>query len=464
MNAVLARGLFVAGYLATSSLSAATRNGDLDPNFGQDGQVLADVAAGSGHWVDMAMDSQGRFVLAGSRNAGPATGYDFVVVRLLPDGSPDGSFSFDGRAELAVGPDDSYDYAYAVLVQTDGKIIVAGAAQSSTPGNGQDMAFVRFLANGDVDTGFGVGGKVFIDFGLSGGADGSDLLRGLVQLPDGKLIGAGSTSVSGQSDDMAIVKLNTDGTRDTSFGTGGRATVRFSLSPQFLIDQANAVAIDGAGRIVVAGLTAKSSAADYDMAVARLLPNGQLDVNFSGDGRATVTFDLAGNLQDIAYGLRIVPDNSLLLVGAAEDVGPDIAVARLLPDGSPDNAFGGSGRVTVPFDLGGTNMDFGISVVPALDGRFVVAGLSTGVLGRIYCPLVQLLPDGQLDPDFGVVGKALIDNGFGGDQTACTRAFVQDQRLWVGGLANTKTSGTDVGFIVGAALIDVLFSDDYEQD
>ncbi len=464
MRAIGLMAASVALATMTVDLAAATRNGDLDRNFGTNGLQLVDIGDGFAGYTDMALDAQGRIILAGSTNTGPATGWDFAVARLLPDGSPDLSFSFDGKAELAVGPGDSQDLVFAVLVQHDGRIVVAGLANSPTSGNGQDMAFARFLANGDVDTSFGAGGKVFIHFGLAGGSNGADTVRGLAQLPDGKLIGAGFTAVLNQADDMAIVKLNTDGTRDTSFGSGGRVTVSFALSAEHLMDQASSVAIDSAGRIVVAGVTAKSTADDLDFAVARLLPNGQLDPNFSGDGRATVAFDMAANLQDMTYGLHVDPDGSVVLVGSAMDVGQDIAIARLRPDGSLDPAFGNNGKVTIPFDLGSGNTDVGFSIGRHPDGRYFIVGITTAEVPLAHCLATQLLPNGQLDPGFGVVGKAYFMNAFGGAQFGCTRAKLHGDRLLVGGLADTLPNVEGVGLVAGAILIDVLFSDGYDDD
>ncbi len=440
---------------------AATRNGDLDPNFGDAGLTIVDIGTGSGAWVDMAVDALGRIVLAGSTDRGPPTGNDFVVARLNPDGSPDTGFDFDGQVDIVVGPDDSDDQVFSVIVQADGKIVVAGSAQSPTAGNQMDMAFVRLLANGALDTTFGAGGKAFIDFGLGGPGGSFDTVRKVVQLPDGKLIGAGQTSVAGESDDFAIVKLNIDGSRDTTFGTGGRVTVRFSLSDEFRRDQAATVGVDSAGRIVVAGLTTKTSDFDSDFAVARLLANGQLDPAFSGDGRATVAFDLAGDLSDGAYGLHIDPDDYIVLVGTAMDVGGDIAVARLRPDGSLDSGFGVGGKVTVPFDLGGLNSEFGVAVTRHGGGRYFITGLAMSATGLV-APLVQLLADGQLDPGFGVAGKAYLENPFGGNQMVFTSAVLSNHRMIIGGLASPPD--TVASLVAGAVLVDVLFADDYESD
>lgn len=463
------RATFIAAILfaaTASTAAAATRNGDLDPNFGDAGATLVDIGEGQGVWVDLARLPDGKLLLGGSYNAGMPTGMDMVVARLNPDGSLDTSFSFDGKVEIVVGPGASSDYLLDLLVQPDGRIVLAGIANSPDPAEGVDMAIVRLNANGSLDGSFGAGGKVFVDFGL-GGASVDEQARSIALFPDGKLIVAGSAPVTGAGTDMALVKLNPDGSRDTNFGSGGRTTVRFELSATFLDEEARSVAVDSLGRIVVAGTAAKGLE-DTDFAVARLLGNnGQLDAGFSGDGRHTVAFDIAASLRDEIYGLLLGSDNSLTLVGAATDVGYDMAVVRLHPDGSPVAGFGNAGRVTVPFDLGGAgqNNEFAVSGLRHGD-RLLLVGTGFADLGGVnpeqVTMLAQLLPDGQLDPDFGQFGKAVLANNFGGSAMASTTAIADGGRALLGTLASAADDR--IGVAVQAVLIDVLFSDGYDID
>lgn len=459
--------VLVAAMLVAPAAGAATRNGDLDPNFGSAGETFIDTGDGDGSWVDMVRLPDGKLLLGGSYDAGLPTGVDMVVARLNADGSPDTTFSFDGKVEIVVGPGESRDTLFGMLTQPDGRIVLAGTADSPDPADGVDMAIVRLTANGLLDNTFGVGGKVFIDFGL-GGAEADEQARGIARFADGKLIVAGATPVTGAGYDMALVKLNVDGSRDTSFGIGGRATVRFQLSAVFLNEYALSVAIDSQGRIVVAGGTSKNSSADSDFAVARLLGNGQLDPSFSGDGRHTVAFDIADPFADIAYGLLVEADDSITLIGTASDVDADMAVLRLQPDGSPTPGFGTAGRVTIPFDLGGAgdNSEFAVGGL-SYDGRLLVVG--TGIVdfggpqSEQVTMLAQLLPNGQLDPDFGQNGKVVMASTFGGMGMATTTAIRDGTgRVVLGSIA--ATAGNRYGLAAQAIIVDVLFSDGYEDD
>jgi uncharacterized delta-60 repeat protein len=450
---------------AIPSATAATRNGDPDPNFGTDGATLVDIGDGLGVWVALARLPDGKLLLGGTYDAGAPTGQDMVVARLDTDGRLDNSFSFDGKVEIVVGPGDSMDTLFDLLVQPDGRIVLAGTAESPDPADGIDMAIVRLNADGSFDGSFGAGGKVFVDFGL-GSALNEEQARAIARFPDGKLIVAGSTPVAGADSDMALVKLNPDGSRDTSFGTGGRRTVRFELSPTFEFDAATAVAVDSLGRVVVAGSTAKDSMDDQDFAVARLLANSQLDPAFSGDGRHTVAFDVAAPYLDQAFGLILGSDDSITLVGTANDNEADMAAVRLQPDGSPVAGFGNAGKVTIPFDLGvSDNREFAMGAL-AHDDRLLLVGTGFvdlgGAIPEQTTMLAQLLPDGQLDPGFGQFGKVVLANSFGGTAMASTTALADRGRALLPTIAGTPGDG--IALAVQSVLLDVVFSDGYDGD
>lgn len=459
MKIRLGNFLLVSGIAFSVTGWAATRNGDLDVNFGVDGVQIVDFGAQSTAF-GLAIAPDGKIVLGGSVDGGMATSGDFGVARLLADGSVDTSFSFDGRTTAVVGMGASYDQTFNTLVQVDGKIVVIGDAY---PTEGMDattdMALVRFNTDGTLDTTFSGDGKAFVDFGLS--ATPNDRALDAVQLPDGKLIVVGTADVTDEEGDFAIVKLNVDGTRDTSFDSDGRVTFHFDLDLNHRNETASSVAIDGSGRILVAGIAEKAQSS-YDFAVARLLPNGQLDPNFSGDGRASIAFDIGGNQDDAALELILAPDGSIFLTGAATDAGYDAAVVKLLPDGSLDVSFGGDGRVTVPFDLGDGNQDifYGAALQP--DGALVLAGyVQVAAPNNSDLAFVRLLPNGDLDPNFGLAGKSIIPLDIGGDlQDAATRIRYSNGAMIFGGAANI---GGYLSFMSGRVLIDVVFSDDFEN-
>src|SRR6185369_10627899 len=172
-------------------------------------------------------------------------------------GDLDPTFGTGGKVTTDIQGD--FDKARAVAIQADGKIVVAGSALN---GANIDFAVLRYNTDGSLDTTFGTGGKV-----LTPVLDSDDFALAVAIQPDGKIVAAG-LAVTG-ADDIAVVRYNTDGSLDTTFDGDGKAT--FSILVGFN-DIANAVAIQPDGKIVLAGSTNNGS--DDDFAVIRLNPNG----------------------------------------------------------------------------------------------------------------------------------------------------------------------------------------------
>lgn len=156
----------------------------------------------------------------------------------------------------AIGTSDSY--AYAIAIQTDGKIVAAGWSWNGTT---NVFALARYNSNGTLDTSFGTGGMTTTVFGSSN----VQAFAVAIQ-PDGKLVAAG-WSITGSTYVFALARYNTDGTLDANFGTGGKLTTAFGPS----VDYASAVAIQTDGKIVTAGLSWNSPTTS-SFALARYWP------------------------------------------------------------------------------------------------------------------------------------------------------------------------------------------------
>jgi uncharacterized delta-60 repeat protein len=213
-------------------------NGALDTAFGTGGKAAVDFG-GTDFGLAVARQPDGRLVVAGGSTAGGA-----VVARLRANGTLDPDFDGDGRLMLPGGGE-----ARAVLVQPDGKIVVAGNL-----GLSEVMTVTRLNPNGSPDTTFDGDGTAVIDFG-----PGSDRAEGAVLQPDCKIVVAGSTQAGGG---FAVARLNANGSPDATFGAAGTAAVNFGAGAP-----GHAVALQPNGRIVVAG---QRKGGD-DFAVARLL-------------------------------------------------------------------------------------------------------------------------------------------------------------------------------------------------
>ena len=213
-------------------------NGALDTTFGTGGKAPVDLG-GDDFGLAMARQANGRILVAGRSSAGGA-----VVARLRTNGTLDPDFDGDGRVMLPGGGG-----ARAVLVQPDRQIVVAGNANGS-----EMMTVTRLKPNGLLDTTFDSDGTATIDFGSL-----ADLANDAVLQLDGKIVVAGYTQAD---EDVAVARINANGSPDTTFGATGKATVDFGVATF-----GNAVALQPNGRIVVAG---QRTGGD-DFAVARLL-------------------------------------------------------------------------------------------------------------------------------------------------------------------------------------------------
>jgi uncharacterized delta-60 repeat protein len=407
-------------------VAAAPVSGTLDPTFGAGGKVSLPIAADPKHdeVFAVALDPDGRLVVGGYA---AVANQQWAVARLLEDGSPDPGFG-DGAGSVVVALA-APAHVRALAVQDDGKIVAAG---STRQGADDDFALARFLADGDRDPGFGVGGTLVTSFSTI-----DDLARAVAVQPDGKIVAAGFVR-AGANRDFALARYLSDGTPDPAFDGDGRHTLSFGAGDE----EAYAVAVQDDGRILVAGYATEGT--QHDMLVARLTPAGALDPSFNGTGFARIAFDAS---DDSAAALALQPDGKILVAGHAR-VGSVVAfaVARLAADGTLDPTFGAGGKVATPI---GTTAE-GRALVLHPRGRLTVAGRAR-VDGKVSFAAAQYRADGTLDPTFGTGGIVTVplgsrtDEGYG--------IVRQDDGKLV--LAGTTQTGSNKNF----GLVRLLASD-----
>jgi uncharacterized delta-60 repeat protein len=251
-------------------------------------------------------------------------------------------------------------------------------------------------AGGDLDASFGAGGKVLTDFSGSGS---QDILNGVAIQKDGKIVTAGLSRASGNAD-FALARYNTDGSLDTSFGSGGKVLTDFSGSSGY--DEANVVTIQKDGKIVAAGI---SGGGPYDFALARYNANGSLDTSFGSGGK--VLTDLGGT-GDGAYALAIQKDGKIVAAGFSNANGSgdydDFALARYNANGSLDRSFGSGGKVVTEI---GAFSDAAYAVAIQGNGKIVAAGYTC--CGSFDFALARYNKNGSLDRSFGSGGKVLTN-------------------------------------------------------
>jgi uncharacterized delta-60 repeat protein len=288
-------------------------------------------------------------------------------------------------------------------------LVALSAAFSLLPGRWAAASEPAQFGPGALDPTFGAGGKVRTDFGQIDG------IEDLVVQTDGKIVAAGTTrNQTTFVDQFALARYANDGSLDPSFGAGGKVTTELGSTSS----AAYAVALQGDGKIVAAGLAASGGPTGADFALARYNADGSLDVSFGVGGKVVTDFDLT---HEWAHGLAIQPDGRLVVAGATRPFGPyqtnppDFALARYNPNGSLDTTFDDDGKVSTAFTPGWSEQAYGVALAP--DGKIVTAGWATpdGVSGPGAIDVARYNADGSLDASFDGDGRVVSapgsDNG-----------------------------------------------------
>ncbi len=375
--ALVAAVLSLAGLPATA---LAASEGSLDTSFSGDGKLLLNFHNGmhTDRANDVALAPGGKIVLVGESNQG--SNEEWGVARLGRNGTPDTSFSQDGRRWIGFS---SFDVANSVAVQPDGKIIVVGRTQAD------DFAIVRLKANGALDDSFAGDGKRHLQF-----AGGNSQAKSVALQEDGRIVVAGYASGA-----YGFARLLSNGQLDKSFGGDGKQVVSIGAN-----DFLNDMVIRGDGSIVAAGYTG-----NFDWGFAALDANGQPDTSFSGDGETTISFDPStGFEQPTSLAVDPTNPNVIYAVGSESSTGNgDFAIARLKHNGQPDSGFSADGKRTFGFNNPG-NFDTANGVAVQPDGKPVVVGLTDqGASGDDF-GIARLKTNGGLDKSFSGDGKRTL--------------------------------------------------------
>jgi len=345
---------------ADFALARYNGNGTLDTSFGKNGRATTDLGGRYEGANSVALQADWKIVVAGGSVIGLFD--NFALARYNSNGTLDTSFGTGGKVITNFGEVSSR--AYSVAVQPNGKIVVAGYANID---GSEDFALVRYNADGTLDDTFGAGGKVITDFGLVQQGFSYAFANSLAVQLDGKIVVAGQ-ALLGSGFDFALARYNSNGELDTSFGTGGKVITDFTPN-----EGANSLAVLPDGRIVVAGQANVDRG--YGFALVRYNSNGTVDTSFGSDGKVSTDFGLLDQGFSNAYAasLAVEPDGSMVAAGRAYfNEGFHSGLARYNSDGTLDASFGTGGKVTVDFHGPYDYDQFG-SVVVQLDGKIVVA-------------------------------------------------------------------------------------------
>ncbi len=390
------------------TMVALAAGGDLDTTFSGDGKQITNIggALNNDYGRGVAIQPDGKIVVVGEHfdTFGPGGMGNFAVARYLSTGALDTAFSGDGKLTTNLG---DFGQALSVAIQPDGKIVVAGnAIEVGGKGN---LAVVRYKPRGALDTTFSRDGKFLLDDGV----DDNGTYGGLAIQPDGKILICGYLN-NGSNYDIAVYRLDANGSLDPTFKGKGRASVDFGMD-----DTCFDMALQPDGKILVV-----AALEDDYMKIARFNTDGTLDTAFSGDGKQTISFGSTYNLD--ATAIAVQEDGKILIAGTAYAADSFFAVARLKLNGALDTTFSGDGRQITNL---GTNEHLYDLVIQS-DGKIVTVG-SCGEDGSRDFALVRYRSTGALDTSFSGDGKLLTS--FGGDDFASAVTLQDNGRIVVVG-------------------------------
>jgi uncharacterized delta-60 repeat protein len=402
--------------------------GDLDVTFGTNGKVTTAIGSSDTRGNSVVIQADGKIVVAGSSKSSTGSYYNFALARYSTNGTLDYTFGTGGTVTTAIGSSDAC--AYSVAIQADGKIVVAGYSNTVY---GSDFALVRYNTNGTLDNTFSSDGIVTTDFGYI-----IDVARSVIVQADGKILVAGHSNA-----DFALARYNTNGTLDNTFGTNGKlyTKVGFCVFGSLASDDiAYAMAIQANGKILVAGKTYE------DFALVRYNTNGSLDSSgFSSDG---IVITAIGTATDEAYSVAVQADGKIVLGGYYDTYinytsSYDFALARYNTDGTIDNTFSPDGIVTTAISNGN---DYGYSVAIQADGKILLAGSSKcATCSDNDFALARYNTDGTLDNTFSTDG-IVITAVLSGDDLGRSVAIQADGKIIVAG-NSTVGSNSDFALV-----------------
>jgi len=468
------------GYIWQSVITRYSPEGKPDNTFGDQGLIISNVATGERNCYGVALQPDGKAVIAGYMN--DAYSFDFTISRITSTGQPDSLFGTFSPGISRINFPAGNDRPANIALDTYGHIYVAHNAY----GNPNEAFVVKYEPGGGRDKLFGINGVVRIPEPLmsyrfarvlalkpdhkvtvAGQTPNGDTLSlwqcdaltgapdpefgpggvleltipqasgirptGLQFLSDGRMLICGQLSIQGQDDQGFSLRLLPDGVPDSSWGQHGIALVGNSW-----LQHIHAQKVLKDGSVLLCGSVWADSAYNFDIFLARLTPEGLPDQGFGIAGRKTIKFYQA---QDAAWDLAIDNEGRILVAATNYNL-PDqnsrLLVLRLLPNGNEDIDFGINGRLFLP-DIGQSEFIFhylstGASIALQQDGKILVAGPENNTSGQSDIILYRLLPDGSMDTGFGIDGFSTTDC-FGFNDLVSDMVIQTDNKLLVAGFA-----------------------------
>ena len=378
-------------------------DGSVDSGFGSNGTQTFTANSffqSQGYIRDFAIQSDDKIVVVGEDSV-----VGNFVIRLLPDGNLDTSFNGVGYMSFDFGSNNAY--MYNIIVQPDGKILVCGCYGNGLQTIRPYFAVARITNSGALDATFGNGGKVLTDFSANGSTAYS-----MTTQPDGKIVVGGITkNATTQANNFALVRFNSNGTVDTTFGTDGKVITSDIIASYNGITK---LLLQPDGKIVAGGLS-------IGMTMARYLPNGALDPTFGTNGI------VATNESSYKCSIAMQADGKFILAGGSNS----FKVFRYTATGVLDTSFANNANVFLGTEGEAT------TVLIQNDQKIIVCGNTYNLATLLGCAAVIRLNNDVLGTE-----------GFATNEVGVFPNPVQDELT----ISNEETMQYELFTILGAKI------------
>jgi|688.fasta_scaffold15156_7 uncharacterized delta-60 repeat protein len=403
--------------LITATEEVNAQAGTLDQTFGSAGKVTSNFNL-IDRGLDFDIQSDGKIIVVGSTSTNTISS-NMLIARYNSNGSLDNTFGTNGILTSTALVNLS-----SVILQSDDKIVAVGMEGNTVSSK---ILVVRSNANGQFDNAFGTNGIVTYSIGA-----GLNVAKRVKLQTDGKIIiGCDYNYNNGNTREFAVIRLNTNGTLDNTFGTNGITTFTFNNLYASLWD----LEIQTDGKIITSGVSQIGSNS-YAYALARLDVNGALDNTFGNSGKTTAVFSGL----DFGTNCTILPNGKILMVGSSL---PQVGLVQFNQNGMIDNTFGNNGLKTLSIGGNGNNGGFDIVIQP--DGRIIVVGkahLASNSLQSKF-GLSRLNANGTTDFSFGTNG--IVTTSFGsssGIETPYISKLQNDGKILLVGSSGNNGPGS----------------------
>jgi uncharacterized delta-60 repeat protein len=398
---IIACGSAFSGHSNRLAIARFNSDGSIDESFGTSGKVLAPFGTYMEYETNTLQVLKDGSILVAATN-GLLSDQHIVLLKFTVDGKPEKSFGSDGVVKAVF---QNKSVASSLAIQSDGKIVVGGKLFEEFSLDYTDFLISRFLPDGTPDDSFGVKGSAIINFGttINRHAVSEDAIYTLKLQPDGKILAAGYTYAepTHSTSDFALLRLNFDGSPDTTFGKNGRVITNFKHG-----ETAHTMQLLDDGKIILGGILFFNDDSSQKACLAKYNIDGSLDKTFGHDGKLTTDLN-GGSASGFTFSSILQKDGKLLLTGYINNVDADLLIIRYNPDGDLDETFGDNGQFTA--DVGGNETAY--TSISQPDGTIFLGGSTQSNSYRSFL-LTKFKPELQSNFEVGSTTFSVSPNPF----------------------------------------------------